>query len=43
MKRKDIKKDVTLNISKNFTIILDHWFDIIEEDNQGTFETIFEF
>ena len=27
------RNDITLNISKNFTKIFDHWLDVIEEHN----------
>ena len=32
MKKKE-KNDITLNISKNFTIIFDNWLDLIEAYN----------
>ena len=37
------KKDITLSISKNFATIFDHQLDLIEEHNEGTFETILGF
>ena len=33
MKKKQNKNDIALNISKNFTIIFDHQYDLIEANN----------
>ena len=37
------KKDISLNISKNFAAIFDHRLDRIKGYNEGTFETILGF